>query len=83
MSEATRFQTPEEEHLAEQERLLAELSDQLASREAENKTQDAWFARFRMEYLRRFAPLYAEIDRLEAAVARGSCAFGVDRGWQR
>ena len=70
MSEAVRYETPEEEHLAEQERLLAELTEQLAAREAEFATEGVEFARFRQHYLRRFAPLYAEVDRLEAEVAR-------------
>lgn len=64
------FTTPEAEHLAEQERLLAELTEELAAREAEFATEGVEFARFRLEYLRRFAPLYAEVDRLEAEIAR-------------
>jgi hypothetical protein len=62
--------TPEAEHLAEQERLLEELTDQLTAKEAEFAETGSAFARFRAEYLRRFAPLYAELDRLEAEVAR-------------
>ena len=62
--------TPEAEHLAEQERVLDELTDQLAEREAEFAETGSAFARFRAEYLRRFAPLYAEFDRLEADIAR-------------
>ena len=62
--------TPEAEHLAEQERLLEEIADQLAEREAEFAETGSAFARFRAEYLRRFAPLYAEHDRLEAEIAR-------------
>jgi hypothetical protein len=62
--------TPEAEHLAEQERLLEELTEQLAEREAEFAETGSAFARFRAEYLRRFAPLYAELDRLEAEIAR-------------
>ena len=63
-------QTPEAEHLAEQERLLVELTEQLAAEEAEFATLGAEFARFRMTYLGRFAPLYAELDGLEAEIAR-------------
>jgi uncharacterized coiled-coil protein SlyX len=62
--------TPEEEHLAEQERLLDELTEQLTAKEAEFSETGSLFARFRAEYLRRFAPLYAELDRVEAEIAR-------------
>jgi hypothetical protein len=62
--------TPEAEHLAEQERLVEELTDQLTAKEAEVAEADSAFARFRADYLRRFAPLYAELDRLEAEIAR-------------
>jgi hypothetical protein len=62
--------TPEAEHLAEQERLLEELTDQLTAKEAGVAEAGSAFARFRAEYLRRFAPLYAELDRLEAEIAR-------------
>lgn len=63
--------TPEEQHLTEQERLLAALAEELAIREFEFATEGVEFARFRHHYLRRFAPLYAEMDRLEAEVAAG------------
>jgi hypothetical protein len=69
-SGVTAFETPEEEHLREQERLLEELTEELATKEAEFATDGVEFARFRQQYLRRFAPLYAEVDRLEAEVAR-------------
>jgi hypothetical protein len=62
--------TPEEEHLADQERLLEELSEQLATKEAEFATRGVEFARFRAAYVTRFAPLYAELDRLDAEIAR-------------
>lgn len=62
--------TPEDEHLADQERLLEELTEQLATKEAEFATVGVEFARFRASYLGRFAPLYAELDRLEAEIAR-------------
>jgi hypothetical protein len=62
--------TPEAEHLVEQERLLEELTEQLTAKEAEFAETGSAFARFRVEYLRRFAPLYAELDRLEAEIAR-------------
>ena len=62
--------TPEAKHLAEQERLLEELTDQLTAKEAEFAETGSAFARFRAEYLRRFAPLYVELDRLEAEIAR-------------
>jgi hypothetical protein len=62
--------TPEAEHLAEQERLLEELTEDLTAKEAEFAETGSAFARFRAEYLRRFAPLYAELDRLEAEIAR-------------
>ncbi len=62
--------TPEAEHLDEQEHLLAELTEQLAEKEGEFAETGSAFARFRAEYLRRFAPLYAELDRLEAEIAR-------------
>ncbi len=64
------FMTPEAEELERQERLLAELTEQLATQETEFATTGAEFARFRAAYLRRFAPLYAELDRLEAEIAR-------------
>lgn len=70
MSDVRKYTTPEAEHLAEQERLLAELTEQLATKETEFATTGAEFARFRVQYLRRFAPLYAELDRLEADIAR-------------
>ena len=63
-------QSPEEQHLADQERLLADLTEQLATKEAEFATVNAQFDRFRTSYLARFAPLYAELDRLEAEIAR-------------
>jgi len=62
--------TPEAEHLAEQESLLEELTDQLTAKEAEFAETGSAFARFRAEYQRRFGPLYAELDRLEAEIAR-------------
>ena len=62
--------TPEAEHLAEQERLLEELTEHLTANEAEFAETGSAFARFRAEYLRRFAPLYTELDRLEAEIAR-------------
>jgi hypothetical protein len=62
--------TPEEQHLAEQERLIEELTEQLATKETEFATAGAEFARFRTAYLRRFGPLYSELDRLEAEIAR-------------
>jgi hypothetical protein len=69
MAEMWIHQTPEAAHLAEQERVLAELTEQLATKETEFATRAAEFDRFRLHYLRRFAPLYAELDRLEAEVA--------------
>ncbi len=65
-----RQRTPEDEHLEEQERLLAELAEQLATKEAEFASVGAAFARFRVSYLARFAPLYAELDGLEAEISR-------------
>jgi len=62
--------TPEAAHLAEQERLLEELTDELTAKEVEFAETGSAFARFRAEYQRRFAPLYAELDRLEAEIAR-------------
>jgi hypothetical protein len=64
------FRTPEEQHLAELERTLEDLIEQLTANEAEFRDTGSAFARFRAAYLRRFAPLYAELDRLEAEVAR-------------
>jgi hypothetical protein len=69
MAELRKYETPEAVHLTEQERLLAELTDQLATRETEFATTAAEFEGFRLHYLRRFAPLYAELDRLHAEVA--------------
>ncbi len=62
--------TPEAEHLAEQERLLEQLTEQLTAKEAEFAETGSAFARFRSDYLRRFGPLYGELDRLEAEIAR-------------
>ncbi|MGC8635229.1 MAG: JAB domain-containing protein [Candidatus Limnocylindrales bacterium] len=62
--------TPEAEHLAEQEQLLGELTERVAAEEADFATLGAEFARFRVTYLARFAPLYAELDRLDAEIAR-------------
>ncbi len=70
MSDLRKHTTPEDEHLAEQERLLTELTEQLATKETEFATSGAEFARFRVAYLRRFAALYGEVDRLEAEIAR-------------
>lgn len=70
MPNANVRRTPEEEHLDEQERLLAELTEQLATKEAEFASSGTAFARFRVSYLARFAPLYAELDRLEAEILR-------------
>ncbi|HEY8870768.1 MAG TPA: hypothetical protein VIM30_15460 [Candidatus Limnocylindrales bacterium] len=61
--------TPEAAHLAEQERLLADLTEQLATHETEFATLGTEFARFRAHYLQRLVPLYAELDRLEAEIA--------------
>jgi uncharacterized protein (DUF2267 family) len=69
MAELRKYATPEAAHLAEQERLLAKLVDQLATKETEFATTGAEFDRFRLHYMRRFAPLYAELDRLEAEIA--------------
>ena len=69
MADRTGIATPEEEHLAEQERVLSDLAEQLASRETEFATLGRDFARFRAAYLARFAPLYAELDRIDADVA--------------
>ncbi|MFN8620613.1 MAG: hypothetical protein U0869_07730 [Chloroflexota bacterium] len=62
--------TPEEEHLAGQERMLDELTERLTAQEAEFSTTGSLFARFRAEYIRRLASLYAELDRVEAEIAR-------------
>jgi hypothetical protein len=62
--------SPEGEHLADQERRLEELTEQLATKELEFATLGVEFASFRGTYLARFAPLYAELDRLEAVIAR-------------
>jgi hypothetical protein len=62
--------TPEEEHLAEQQAILEGLSEELAAREVGFAESGARFARFRDAYLRRFAPLYAEFDGLEAQIER-------------
>jgi hypothetical protein len=69
MAGNTPFRTPEADELDRQERLLTELTEQLATRETEFATTGAQFARFRAAYLRRFAPLYAELDRIEAEIA--------------
>ena len=61
---------PDQEELAEQERLLVELTELLATREADLATNRAELDRFRIAYLRRFAPLYAELDRLELETTR-------------
>ncbi|MGH2975984.1 MAG: J domain-containing protein [Solirubrobacterales bacterium] len=60
----------DEERLAEQERLLARLTEELATREAEAATMEAEFGRFRAAYAMRFGPLYAELDRLQAEIRR-------------
>jgi hypothetical protein len=70
MPETSLRRTPEDDHLADQERLLEELTDLLSTREMEFATKGVEFARFRAAYLTKFAPLYAELDRLEAEVAR-------------
>jgi hypothetical protein len=62
--------SPEEAHLEEQERELADLVERLAEREAGHAESVGAFARFRDDFLRRFGPLYAELDRLEAEIAR-------------
>jgi len=62
--------TLEGEHLADQQRLLAELTEELATREAEFASIRIALAQFRLSYLARFAPLYAELDRLEAEILR-------------
>ena len=62
--------TPEAAYLAEQEQLLADLTEQLANEETEFASTSAEFDRFRVQYLRRFAPLYAALDSLEAEIAR-------------
>lgn len=62
--------TPRKEELARQERLLAELTELLAARETDLATSQGELDRFRIAYVRRFAPLYAELDRLEVEIAR-------------
>ena len=62
--------TPEHEHLANQERLLAELTEELTTREAEFASIGIALVHFRLSYLAQFAPLYAELDRLEAEILR-------------
>lgn len=47
MAEGKVRRTPEAEHLAEQERLFSELTEQLATRETEFATLGSEFARFR------------------------------------
>jgi hypothetical protein len=69
-SRAAGFATPEAQHLAEQESLLATLTDELIADETEFATDTAELARFRSEYLRRFVPLYESLDRIEAEIAR-------------
>ena len=64
----TRESREEEERLATEERLLAELTEALAWREAEFAADGLALARFRLSYLARFAALYAELDRLEAEI---------------
>lgn len=70
MAETGVRRTPEEEHLADQETLLQDLTERLATKEAEFATLGVEFDRFRAAYLAKFAPLYAELDRLEAKIAR-------------
>lgn len=65
-----RRRSPEEDHLEEQERLLEELTEQLATKEAEFVSLGTAFARFRVSYTARFAPLYAQLDRLQAEILR-------------
>lgn len=62
--------TPEEKHLADQQATLDELADALTAREQAFAEAGTRFARFREMYVRRFAPLYADLDGLEAQVAR-------------
>jgi hypothetical protein len=82
MSEVQRFGTPEAEHLADQERLLADLTEQLAFKETEFATIGAELARFRAHYLRRLAHLYAELDRLDAEIAQHIAANDDSRAAQ-
>src|SRR5450759_2649046 len=70
MTELAVHRTPEDDHLGDQERVLAELTEQLLTKETEFATAGAEFARFRAAYLQRFAPLYSELDRLAAEIAR-------------
>lgn len=56
--------------LADQERLLSRLTEQLADAETDFATLNAEFGRFQLAYLRRFAPLYRELDGLEAEIAK-------------
>lgn len=60
----------EREELAQLERLLAELSEELATAEADRAEGLADFARFRAEMERRILPLFAELDRIETAIAQ-------------
>lgn len=62
--------TPEEAHLAEQVAVLEALTEECATKETDFATSGLEFARFRDAYTRRFASLYAELDRLEAEIAR-------------
>jgi hypothetical protein len=64
--------TPEERYLREQDERLSELTQRLAEKEAEFATTRSRLAAFRTEYVKRFGPLYAELDRLEASIARAS-----------
>lgn len=59
----------DEAECAELERRLSYLLDELATREAEFTSTGRDLAVFRLAYVRRFGPLYAELDRLEAEIA--------------
>lgn len=71
MSDHRQRVSPEAACLAEQERLLGDLTDQLANGETEFTETTAEFDRFRQQYLRRFAPLHAELERLESDLDNG------------
>lgn len=69
-SNLTRRLTPEEQELEKKRRELVELEAELAERELELATLQAELHTFEREYLRVVGVRYAELDEIEAEIAR-------------
>jgi hypothetical protein len=75
--------TPEAKHLAEQERLLADLTEKLATKETEFAAFGAGFARFRAHYLQRLVPEVDHPPRLRQCSSTVVRSSSMSTGFER